>query len=421
MSYQILGDGMDFIFRQTEKFKTTLLSVHFYTPVTEENTAVHAILPYLLIGGTPEFPDYAALNHQLDMLYGAELNCKIRLIGDIRQTSIQLTIINDTYAKSDLLQSATAFLQQVLFSRLNNGYGFKENEIVREKRLLCQQIESWKNNKRAYACQKATELLFAGEAAGIHRLGTTEAVNALTADEIFAAYRTLLQTARVRIIAVGDRLPSDFVTRLSAGFAAVGRNHLPLPEDCLTPCAEPQTVTERMPVTQGKLVLGFCGGMGGGNMETLPLYVMTDLLGGGPYSKLFLNVREKQSLCYYCAASAVRTKGALLIDSGIEPANADRVKDAVLTELNALATGDFTAEQLQTSQRALFDGLQSIKDDALALEGFLSLSFRKWEEPSLSAFAEGVTRVTAEQVQAAAAALRLKTVYILLPEEGVEQ
>ena len=93
----------------------------------------------------------------------------------------------------------------------------------------------------------------------------------------------------------------------------------------------------------------------------------------------------------------------------------------MLAEVEALAKGDFTAEQLQTSQRTLFDGLQSLRDDQLAIESFLSLPFREWEEPSLTAFAEGVTNVTAAQVQAAAAALRLKTIYILLPEEGAEQ
>lgn len=421
MAYQILGDGIDFIFEKTEKFKTTLLSVNFYTPVTEANAAVNAILPYLLIGGTPEHPDYAAINHQLDMLYGAELTCKIRLLGDIRQTTIQLAVINDAYAGSDLLQAAANFLHQVLFARLADGYGFKEAELAREKRLLCQQIESWKNNKRAYACQKAMEQLFAGEPAGIHRLGTTGAVTALTAADVFAAYKALLQTARVRITAVGTALPDGFIDQCTAGFTSAGRAYQPLPEDIVTRCDAPHTVIERMPVTQGKIVLGFCGGTGGSSMETLPFYVMADLLGGGPYSNLFLNVREKQSLCYYCAASAIRPKGALLVDSGIDPANAERVKTAVLAEVEALAKGDFTAEQLQTSQRALFDGLQSLRDDQLAIESFLSLPFREWEEPSLTAFAEGVTTVTAAQVQAAAAALRLKTVYILLPEEGAEQ
>lgn len=421
MAYQVLGDGVDFIYQKTEKFKTTLLSINFYTPVTAENTAANAILPYLLIGGTPEYPDYAAINHQLDMLYGAELTCKIKLLGDIRQTTIQLAVINNAYANGDLLQAASGFLQQVIFGRLANNYGFKAPELRREQRLLCQQIESWKNNKRAYACQKSIERLFAGEPAGIHRLGATAAVQALTDKDVAFAYKTLLQTARVRITAIGAALPDDFAEQLQAGFAAAGRAYRPLPDDIVTPCAPPETVIERMPVTQGKIVLGFCGGTGGGSMETLPLYVMTDLLGGGPYSNLFLNVREKQSLCYYCAASAIRPKGALLVDSGIEPGNAERVKNAVLAELEALAKGDFTAEQLQTAQRALFDGLQSLKDDQLAMESFLSLSFREREEPSLTAFAEGVAAVTAGQVQAAAAALRLKTVYILLPEEGAEQ
>ena len=418
MSYQKLSDGIDFICQETNKFKTTLLSVHFYTPITQENAAVNAILPYLLIGGAPDYPDYASVNAQLNMLYGAELSCKTRLLGDIRQTSIQLAFINDQYADSPISDDAVKFLHHIVFGRFERGYGFLEKEISREKRLLCQQIESLKNEKRAYARQKATELLFWGEPAGIFRYGDIKSVEALTADDIQNAYNILLKTARVRITVVGSTLPTDLSERMSAAFNAVGRDFCPLPENIVTPYGELKTVVERMPVIQGKTVLGFTTEHGGDDSETLPLYVMTDLLGGGPYSRLFLNVREKQSLCYYCAANAFRAKGALLVDSGIEPDNAERVQKAVLAEVEALAKGDFTDQQLETCRRALCDALQALKDDQVACEGFLSSRFRRLEEPDIDNFTHLVSKVTAQQVRDAAAELRLSTVYTLLPEEG---
>lgn len=421
MSYQQLCDGIDFIYEKTNKFKTTLLSVHFYTKVTEENASVNAILPYLLIGGAPDYPDFTTINAKLNMLYGAELTCKIKLLGDIRQTSIQLAFINDSYADNPILKDATEFLHHVIFGRFERDYGFLEKEILREKRLLCQQIESLKNNKRAYARQKASELLFSGEAAGIFCYGNTKAVNALTAEEIVGAYKELLKTARVRITAVGDTLPEGFVDAMVDGFNAVKRDFCPLPDNIVTPYGELQTVVERMPIIQGKTVLGFCSEQGGDDLETLPMYVMADLLGGGPYSRLFLNVREKQSLCYYCAANALRSKGVLFVDSGIEPDNANRVSEAVQKEVKALAEGEFTEEELQTCKRALCDALQALKDDQVACEGFLSSRFRQLKEPDLDGFTEAVSKITAEQVRSSAATLKLRTVYTLLPEEVQEQ
>ena len=421
MSYQKLCDGIDFIYEKTNKFKTTLLSVHFYTKVTEENTAVNAILPYLLIGGAPDYPDFTTINAKLNMLYGAELTCKIRLLGDIRQTSIQLAFINDSYADNPILKDATEFLHHVIFGRFERDYGFLEKEILREKRLLCQQIESLKNNKRAYARNKAKELLFAGEPAGIFCYGTTKAVEALAAEDILSAYKKLLKTARIRITAVGDTLPEGFAESMSAAFNMTERDYSPLPEDIATPYGELQTTIERMPVIQGKTVLGFCSEQGGDDLETLPMYVMADLLGGGPYSRLFLNVREKQSLCYYCAANALRSKGVLFVDSGIEPNNAERVSEAVQKEVKALAEGEFTEEELQTCKRALCDALQALKDDQVACEGFLSSRFRQLYEPDLDGFTEAVSKITAEQVRSSAATLKLRTVYTLLPEEVQEK
>ena len=46
--------------------------------------------------------------------------------------------------------------------------------------------------------------------------------------------------------------------------------------------------------------------------------LMAALFGGTPNSKLFLNVREKLSLCYYCSASYNSMKGIMLVQSGVE-------------------------------------------------------------------------------------------------------
>ena len=204
-------------------------------------------------------------------------------------------------------------------------------------------------------------------------------------------------------------------------FNMTEREYHPLPDDIVTPYGELQTTIERMPVIQGKTVLGFCSEQGGDDLETLPTYVMTDLLGGGPYSRLFLNVREKQSLCYYCAANALRSKGVLFVDSGIEPDNANRVSEAVQKELKALAEGEFTEDELQTCKRALCDTLQALKDDQVACEGFLSSRFKQLHEPDLDGFTKAVSEITAEQVRLAAAKFKLRTVYTLLPEEVQEQ
>ena len=74
-------------------------------------------------------------------------------------------------------------------------------------------------------------------------------------------------------------------------------------------------------------MLGFRAGTAEPDGDVAAARLMNALLGGTPHSLLFRNVREKLSLCYYCASSYDRLKGILLVDSGVDGQNAGRAKE----------------------------------------------------------------------------------------------
>ena len=160
--------------------------------------------------------------------------------------------------------------------------------------------------------------------------------------------------------------------------------------------------------------------MTGGDARTAPVMIFADLLGGGPYSRLFLNVREKESLCYYCVATAVRRKGVLMVDSGVEFANMDKTEAAVLRELKAMQAGEFTDEDLATSKRALSAALRAVSDSQAVTDRWFA---ERWfESPRLSPaeMVERIRSVTREDVLAAANSVELDVVYRLLGKEEAE-
>lgn len=416
MSYIKTADGIDLIFEPVDSFKTKLISFNFYTPIVEKECPAAALLPALLVGGTPDCPDYAAVSHRLDMLYGADISSKVHTRGDVRHSTIQLSYIDDKYTSEKTEADAVDFLFEVVFQRFFRNFGFNEKELLREKRILKEQIESIINNKRAYARRQASRLIFKGEPSALPVLGEADTVENVTEKELISEYEKLLKNARVRVVVVGNDLPDGFEAKLRDTFGKVGRCYLPLPDDTVTAVCETETVIEKMPVNQGKIVLGYASGKGGRDFDTLPLFVMSDLFGGGVYSKLFKNVREKQSLCYYCVASAVRSKGVLVVDSGVEAKNSDKLISSVTHELDAVKNGDFSSEDLDCCLRSLSDELNALKDSQYALEAFHSSRFRDETAHTIDEFIAAINRVTADDIRAAANSLKLKTVYMLLPE-----
>ncbi len=413
-----LAEGVSAAFIAAPQFRSTLLSVSFYFPLQANSACENAMLPYLLAGQSPSYPDFSTLNRKLDMLYGAALSVGTEKLGDFCEVNLKINAVNNEYAHgTDSVTAAAAFLRDLIFERFETDYGFKPDEIAREKRLLAEAIAGEINEKRRLALSCCIEAMCKGEPFGLPRLGLAEQVTKVTAQSLQEAYLQMLRTAKVQIRVIGNSLPKGVLEAFACGFAKVGRHFTPFAGDVVKPAAEVKRVERRMDIKQGKLVLGLRSTTAGGDDLTLPTYVMGDLLGGGPYSRLFANVREKLQLCYYCAARSVRRKGVLLIDSGIEPANAEKAQKAILEELSAIAKGAFTSEQLATSIRSLSDSLKGIKDDADLIDKYYSARFSEPQPLSPEAFVAQLQGVTAEQVAEAAAGFGLDTVFVLLPNE----
>ena len=148
---------------------------------------------------------------------------------------------------------------------------------------------------------------------------------------------------------------------------------------------------------------------------------MTFLYGGSPFSRLFVHVREEKSLCYYCAARFDQMTGATLVDIGVERENQPRAKAAILEQLDAVAKGDFTDEELESARRSYVNSLHSVPDSLSGLESWYltQILLGRSDTPEEAAAAMG--DITREEVVAAAQKVTLDTVYFLASKGGEKE
>ena len=341
-------------------------------------------------------------------------------MGDYQLLKIRISVINDrfTFESESLIKEAVNMLLSLIFSPKAENGAFCDEDLAREKRKAIEHIKGEISEKRIYAKNRLIEEMYKNTPYGVPKCGTVKDVEAITGESLFAAWKEMLATAYVRIIIIGAALPSGLFESIAEKFGNIERHNIP---DCSInePTAEtdaPKTVTERMPVTQGKLVMGFSSRMHGDDGDSLPLMVMTDIFGGGPYSRLFANVREKMSLCYYCSASSMRIKGLLTVDSGVELQNADKAEKAVNEQLDIVKNGGFTDFEFSSSVKSITDSLKTYNDSQASLDAWYSLKAYNKELYSPEDMAEKLSFVTREDVIKAANGVKLHTVYKLLPE-----
>ena len=419
-----LSDGVEGLFVKNERFNTTLISFNFYLPLKEETVAENALLPFILTTCSEKYPDFSRLNYKLNRLYGARLDASAEKYGDYQLLKMTVSVINDRFSLDgeSLVKSATDLLLGLVFNPSVENGEFLESDLSREKRKAIEHIKGQFSEKRIYAKNRLIEEMFKGKAYGISKCGTVEQVEAITGKSLYKAWRNMIESAYIRIQVIGSLVPSGLFEELGERFSLVERKNI---TNCKAsePCgkfAEVKRIEEKQDISQGKLVMGFSSVAFGNDDRTLPLLVMSDIFGGGPYSRLFSNVREKMSLCYYCSASSVRQKGLLTVESGVETANAEKAEQEILNQLNIVKSGEFSDFEFESSIKSICDSFKSYNDSQNSLDTWYAVKVNNDELYSPSDLAEKVKLISRENVIETAKGIKLEAVYKLLPKEAKE-
>jgi len=296
---------------------------------------------------------------------------------------------------------------------------FNEVEVDREKRLLLERIESQKNDKRVYALLRCEEIMCENEAYGINYYGNADDVKALTPKSIFDAWQEMLKKGIIQINVVGNANTDEISNLIKEQFDKIKRDEINRIETKVIKTAnEVKKINEQLPISQGKLVMGYRAGITGQEENFGAVRVMADIFGGAPYSKLFTNVREKMSLCYYCSARLNRQKGIIMVQSGIEQENEQKAIDEINNQLKLLQDGEFSQDELSASVAGLKDTLLRVLDTPEDIDawGYSQIMSKKFQSPQ--DIIKEIENIDRQQVIDAAKNVTLDTVYMLSGEEG---
>ncbi len=392
-------------------FKTMKISVDMLIPISSLTAARYGILPSLVSRATREYPDYTALSCRLSELYGASLDSSVRKMGAYQVLTLSASGISSRYALEgeDMFKELCELLFSVLFHPLKTEEGeFLKEHFDQEKRQLLELKEAEFSDKMLYAHQRCEQLHFSGSQAGVDRYGSKEDIVKLELSELSEAWEELLRKAHFEIFVLGDCEPDIAVFRQR--FEGFGSS-FPMTYLKPDPVREVRRQTEEMPLSQSKLSMAFTVDFR--PQERLAFQLMSAVFGGTPSSKLFRNVREKQSLCYYCSSMLDAGSSTLYVESGVETENLHRTEEAVLHELETLQKGELTEEELEAAKLALCNAMRSVRDSLNAVENFCVSRLFDPVLEAPEALAEKIADLTSEDVVHAAKKVVLSAVFSL--------
>ena len=402
-----------------DRFKQNVLSLQFLRPMCREEASLNALLPAVLLRGCKSCPDMRSVTLKLDDLYGASIGALVRRTGDIQSTGLSCGFIDDRFTLEGdaLLAPMMAFLEEILLDPVTADGVFSAEYVASEKQNLIWTLESQRNDKRAYAGNQLLKQLCKEDSYGIPRLGEIADVEAITPESLYAHYRKVLEESPVHVFFVGSADPEAVADALRPMLSRLAKHPVTLPAQTGLKPGEYSEREEVLDVAQGKLCMGYVTPITLRDPRYAAMQVCNTIFGAGMTSKLFMQVREKMSLCYDIGSGFHGSKGIMTVAAGIEFEKKDIVLQEVKHQLQQILEGNVSLEEMAAAKESLLSMLRSYHDSPGSIEGYYASAAISGIGMDTAQFMAAVEAVELSDVIAAAKTLQLQAVYFLKGEK----
>ena len=363
-----LGDGVSLGLVKNTKFKSNLISIYFQRQLDRKEVTRISLLTNLLQVATNKYPSMKAISQKLDSLYGLSMNLGLSKHGEKLIISLKLLSISDRYLDQPVFEDVIDFASEILLNPLVVDGQLNPDKLDLEKKNLEEEIGSKINDKRNYANLRCIEHMCKDELYSIDHIGYIEDLDSISAKDIYETYKDLISTSRIFIMVEGD-FDEDKVRDLCIEKFKFERSNVQnLSREDYGYMSNPiRYFEEDMATSQGKLVIGLRTGVDYMDYDRYySLMLANSILGGVPHSKLFNNVREKESICYYASSNLEKTKGLMFISSGIDIENYDRAIELIRRELEDIRQGNISQLELDNAKKSLINSLKAIGDSIVS-------------------------------------------------------
>lgn len=412
-----IEQGVTLYTRKTEQFKTVSFSVKWKTALTEQTAAARSVLANVLEDSNEKYRTQNELRKKLDDLYGTVLYTDVTKRGSNHIMTLNVECVNDEYLNgSDVLAETLELIRTVIFEPNLVDGKFDPAIVGREKRSVTERIRSQYDNKTSYAQKRMLDHLRPNSVVSTGADGTEEAVQAVDAERLLETYRTMIEEDLIDIYVVGDIDEQTIIAKLSELLSFKGRakrKQFAFKTDEHTETVEVAHVSEQQEMQQGKLHLAFRTPVGFHHEDYMKMQVMNGVFGGFAHSKLFMNVREKESMAYYASSSYASHYGLLYVIAGIDAELTDKAVALIQAQLQALQNGEITDLEMNQTKALLNNSITSTFDSARGQIEVFDQYKELDEHFNVDLLKKGWEAVTKEDVQQMAKSMHLEIVYLL--------
>ena len=410
-----IGKNVKLTLIPESKFKTNLISVYIQRKLDRNEVTKNALLPGILKSGCNKYKTLGQLTDREEELYGSYLHAGASKRGESQVLGFSILSVNEKYLDEKILGQCIEFLNEIINNPLVIDGGFNEEYLNIEKEILKDSIMIIINDKGNYAMKRTNEIMFEGEPYSINGKGYIEDLDTIDRVSLYEHYKEVLKTSPIEIMIEGEFEESEVVELIKEKFQFDRGNIIDIPkEEYYKEVDKVKEVKENMDIAQGKLVMGYrCNVDYLDEEKYYSLLLGSRILGGGADSKLFINVREKESLCYTIYSTIQKSKSTMMVCSGIEAQNYEKTVNLVKEQVQKLKDGDITESEISNAKIAFINSLNSLNDEIGRISDFYFSQSISKNKSDLDQIKNMINKSTKEDIVEAVKNIELDTIYFL--------
>lgn len=402
---------------KTDKFKTIKVKVAFRRPIVKSEITIRNILANILVQTTNKYKTRRALAIKAQDLYAASVSSKNDRIGNYINTEIMLSILNDKYTEKGNFKQGLDFLYDLIYDPNIKDNGFDDEQLQIILKSAKTSLESLKEDSNYYSLIRLFEVMDSDRPSSYRLAGYLEDIEKIDAKNLYKYYLELLHKDLMDIIVIGDIdfLEVEELIRNKFKQKTFKKSRSPYYLDEVKPRVRKRTVIEKDNNNQSKLAIGLRLTGISKYEKNYPLTLYNIILGGGDDSKLFRNVREKNSLCYYINSVPQKLDNILIIRAGIDKKNIKKTVTLVEKELNNIKKGKVSEADLKTAKEYFATAIDSLLESQTGImDHYYMMSLLKTDD--IETRLKKMNEVTLADIIKVSKKVKIDTVYCL---EGI--
>lgn len=410
-----LTDGVYLNVINANKFKSELMSIYFILPLNKEDATLNTMIPLILKRGSKDYNTSIKIEKRLEELYGSDLSMSVTKKGEKHVLRFTIEGPREDFVESnDIFKNKLDMLKSIIYNPLIENDGFKKEYVSQEKRNLKDRIESRINDKQQYSVQRTIEEMCKDEKYSIYKYGYIKDLEKIDEKNLYKHYLHLLKQARIEISIVSDLNTDEIKKNIKEKFSYGERVENELNrEKVIYDNIEEKVIKEEMEITQGKLNLAYRTNIPYEDELYTSFLVGNYILGGGPDSKLFINVREENSLAYYVYSRVYKYKSIMLISAGIEFDKYEDALNIIKEQIKLMKDGEFEEENIEQAKKAIITSMKTVNDDIYSISEFYLSKVLSNDEKDINELIENVKNVNKNDIVKAMDKIKLDTIYFL--------